>query len=57
MKNFIVTWSETVQRCVVIAAVSADCALEKWKHGIDYSSDDVQEIDSEEKFNVEVEEE
>ena len=44
MKDFVVTWTDKVQRSVVIPAFCADIALEKWRSG-DYSPDDVEQDD------------
>ena len=44
MKDFIVMWTDKVQRSVVIPATCADTALEKWNKG-DYSHDDVDQND------------
>ena len=40
MKDFVVTWTDKVQRSVVIPAFNADGALDKWRRG-NYNPDSV----------------
>ena len=53
MKEYIVTWKETVTRSVAIDAFSAGSALEKWKMGI-YDTESIEIHDATGKHNVEV---
>ena len=55
MKNFEVTWTETVTRSVIIPAINADGALDKWRTGA-YPPEDVEEGDSSGGYDVEVQE-
>ena len=56
MKDYIVTWEETVRRGVSITAYSPKNALNKWRNG-DYDPDRVEIFDSAGEHNVEVHEE
>ena len=55
MKDFTVTWTETVQRCVVISATCAECALDEWRKG-SYPAESIEEVDCWGTAEVEVEE-